>query len=322
MLRVGTALVLIAAFALAQSAGRPSVDEQLASAGPLLERGRTGEYERLLRQLIPKPEEEPAADLGIFSSAGGHDVLWALAGYSYLAANDYANAERLSGERLRAAEARGPTAAGHVPIFLTLLAETYRLQGKYAVAFPLYERLYRLWLDNQLPADFQKASERGYLECLLVRGEGATAEIASVPAVNPDGSAVGPSFHEDMFNTHAVAMEEAGHQVAAVKFESEIDTQSRRPQAANQQDRDLLRARLLSARGQKAAAEAIYRKWSDYWKNASPPPAFDPKEFLQIRTAALIAYGHFLAAQGRPREAQAIHAQLAAAGCKFGTCEQ
>ena len=318
MLRVSTAFVLSAAVALAQ----PSVEEQLASASRLLERGRTGEYERLLRQLIPRPEEEPLSDLGIFSSAGGHDVFWALAGYSYLAANDYVNAERVTGERLRAAEARGPTPAVHVPIFLTLLAETYRLQGKYTAAFPLYERLYRLWLDNQLPADFQKTSERGYLECLMVRGEGATAEAASVPAVNPDGSAVGPSFHEDMFNTHAVAMEEAGHQAAALKFASEIDAQSRRPPAANQQDRDLFRARLLSARGQNAAAEVIYRKWSDFWKNASPPPNFDPKEFLQIRTTAQVAYSHFLASHGRSRDAQTIRTQLAAAGCTFGTCGQ
>jgi hypothetical protein len=69
-------------------------------------------------------------------------------------ANHYADAERVTGERLRALEAKGETAAGHVPIFLLLMAEVQRLQGKHAAAFPLYVRLYQLWLNNKLPADF------------------------------------------------------------------------------------------------------------------------------------------------------------------------
>jgi hypothetical protein len=132
---------------------------------------------------------------------------------------------------------------------------------------------------------------------------------------------VGVSFHEDSFNTYAGAMEEAGQRAGAAQLEAKVDAESRRPPAANQQDRDLLRARLLSARKQDAAAEAIYQKWTGFWKTAPTPGIIDPKESLQIRTAALIAYGHFLSVDGRSREAQAIQAQLNAAGCRLGSCE-
>jgi ATP/maltotriose-dependent transcriptional regulator MalT len=242
-------------------------------------------------------------------------------GHSYLAANDYSDAERVTGERLRAAELKGEAAAGHVPIFLFLMAEVYRLQGKHDAAFPLYVRMYRLWLDNRLPADFQNRAEQGYVECLIVRGDAATAELVAKPPVDTDGSDVGPSFHEDIFNTYAIAMEEAGHQAAAAQLEAKIDAQSRRLPAANQQDRDLARARLMSARKQDAAAEAIYKKWTSYWKTASFPATIDPKESLQIRTVALEGYSHFLSVRRRPREAQAIQSQLTALGCRLGMCD-
>jgi ATP/maltotriose-dependent transcriptional regulator MalT len=298
-----------------------TLDQQLGDVSQLLEAGRTGEAERLLRQLIPKPEEEAVRELGIFSVAEIHDLLWALTGYSYAGAYDYANAERVAGEMLRAVDARGTAAAGHLPIFLTLMAEVYRLQGKHAAAYPLYARLNRLWFNDQLPADFQKPTELGFVECSLVRGDAAAAESISRPPVDPDGSYVGPSFHEHIFNMHVVAMEEAGHKTDAAQFEAKTDAGSRRPPAANQQDRDLLRARLLSARGQDAAAEAIYRKWTGYWKTPDVPGIVDPKESLQIRTVALVGYGHFLSVHGRTREAQAVQSRLAAMGCRFGMCE-
>jgi hypothetical protein len=129
---------------------------------------------------------------------------------------------------------------------------------------------------------FQKRSTLGYVECLIVRGETATAELVARPPVDTDGSAVGPSFHEDIFNTYAVAMEAAGHKPAAVRFEEKIDAESRRPPAAKQQDRDLLRARLMSARKQDAGAEAICQKWTAYWKTANSPAGMDPKEHFKF----------------------------------------
>ena len=321
MVRACIVLALMAATVLAQNLARPSQDEQLANVNQLLERGRTSEAEHVLRQVIPKPEEEPIRDSGIFTQAGLHDILWAMVGYSYLGANDYTDAERVTGERLRAVEVKGQAAAGHLPIFLSLMAEVQRLQGKHADAFPLYVRLYQLWLDNQLPADFQNRSIQGYVECLIVRGETATAELVARPPVDTDGSDVGPTFHEDIFNTYAVAMEAAGRKLAAAQLEEKIDAESRRPPAANQQDRDLLRARLMSARKQDAGAEAIYQKWTAYWKTANLPADMDPKESLQVRTVALTAYGHFLSVRRRSREAQAIRSQLAALGCRFGACE-
>lgn len=318
--RAFVAIIVLAANVAAQNARRPSADEQLMDVGQLLQQGRTSDAERLLRQLIPRPEEESIGDPGIFTPAGVHDILWAMVGQSYLGANDYANAERVAGERLRAAELKGQAAAGHVPIFLLLSADVQRLQGKYDSAFPLYVRLYELWLGNRLPADFQKGSQEGYVECLLVRGDAATAVLVAKPPVDTDGSAVGASFHENIFNTYAVTMEEAGHKGEATQLETKIDAESRRPPSANQQDRDLLRARLMGARTQDTAAEALYQKWTAYWKTASLPAAMDPKESLQIRTVALVAYSHFLSVRRRSRDAQTVQAQLTALGCRFGAC--
>ena len=116
-------------------------------------------------------------------------------------------------------------------------------------------------------------------------------------------------------------MEEAGHKTEAARFEAKTDAESRRPPAANQQDRDLLRARLLSARGQDAAAQAIYQKWTVYWKTSDVLGIINAKESLQIRTVALVGYSHFLSVHGRTREAQAVQSQLAAMGCRFGMCQ-
>src|SRR5579863_9042227 len=99
-MRTLTAIVLLAGNALAQNVATPSLDEQLTNAGQLLKSGRTGEYEHLLRKLIPKPEDEPIQDSSSFSSTNLHYVLWAMAGTAYLGANDYADAERVVGQRL------------------------------------------------------------------------------------------------------------------------------------------------------------------------------------------------------------------------------
>jgi hypothetical protein len=319
MLRALTIVLLLAGPAAAQNATRPSLDEQLADAGRLLEGGRLGDYERLLRRLIPKPEDGPVQATQISSPNGLYSILWAQLASSYLGANDYAAAERVAGERLRAAETASGTAAYPAQLFLSLMAEIYRLQSKHADAFPLYQRL--VLLNERLSADFQLRAELGYAECLMVRGESAAAETVSRPPVDPDGSWVGPSFHEDIFNTHAVAMEEAGHEAEAAELEARIDAQSRRTAPVNRQDRDLLRARLSSARKRDAAAEAIYRKWTAYWKTSNVPGIVDPRESLRIRTAALVGYGHLLSVRGRSREAQAIQSQLTAMGCRFGSCQ-
>ena len=197
--------------------------------------------------------------------------------------NDYANAERVASERLRRGGGSRATRLQYpVQMFLSRSWRKFTgCKGKHAAAFPLYLRL--LSLNDQLSADFQRRTELGYEECLIVRGDVATAELVSRPPVDPDGSAVGPAFHEEIFNAHAVAMEEAGHRAAAAQFEAMIDAKSRRLPAANQQDRDLFRARLMGARKQDAAAEAIYKRWTSYWKTVSMPPNIDPKEFLQVR---------------------------------------
>ena len=320
MLRALMGIALFAAQASAQKAATPPLDEQLTSAGQLLKDGRTSEYERALRRLIPRPEEEPAQDSSIFSATGVHFILWAMAANSYLGANDYADAQRVASERIRALEAGGAAPDSYpLQMFLSLQAEAFRLQGDHASALPLYGRL--LSLNDQLSADFQLRTELGYVECLLVRGDTGTAELLSRPPADADGSVVGPSFHEGVFNAHAIVLDEAGQHAEATRLEAKIDAESRRTAAVNQQERDLLRARLASARKQDAAAEAIYRKWIGFWRSPTIPGIVDPKESLEIRAAALAGYSHFLSVRGRIREAQAIQSRLAALGCRFGMCE-
>src|SRR5579862_6385296 len=137
MVRLCLGMALTFAVAQAQNGAKASLEEELGNLNQLLERGRTAEAERLLRQWIPKPEDEPVQDSGVFSSTSLQDGLWALVGYSYLGANDYSNAERVAGERLHAVEVKGSAAAGHVAVFLTLLVEVDRLESKHAAAYPL-----------------------------------------------------------------------------------------------------------------------------------------------------------------------------------------
>jgi hypothetical protein len=74
--------------------------------GPIV---RTGSHQR---SRIPSPpgdseaREEANQDSGIFTPADVHDILWAMVGYSCLGTNDYTDAERVTGERLRARRIR------------------------------------------------------------------------------------------------------------------------------------------------------------------------------------------------------------------------
>jgi ATP/maltotriose-dependent transcriptional regulator MalT len=302
--------------ARAQGEARRSLEERIKAA---LDSGQTREAERLLNRLLPNPEAEPTETSG-FLRISVYDLWWGTVGYSYLGANDYANAERLSVERLKIVESPADRGAAHLPPFLMLMADVYRLQGKYAAAAPLYQRMYRLWMDDKLPADFINNSQVALAEFLIATGHASEAVHLLLPARNPDGTDAGIAFHEQMYNAYAVALEQAGRRPEAEQLASAIDATSRRKPAANRQDRELFRARLLSARAANTEAEAIYRKWIAYWQSEAAAPSIDPKESLDIRTQALSGFTHFLSKRGRSREAQAAQVRLKAMGCALGLC--
>jgi hypothetical protein len=281
----------------------------------LLDSGRITEAERIVKQTLPNPAMEPAQSG--FLRISVYDFAWALVGYSYLGANDYANAERLGKERLQV-EASADQKSEHLPTFLMLMADVYRLQSKHAAAAPLYQQMYRLWIDDKLSADFTNNTIVSLAECYIALGRQAEAVQILKPAKNPDGSDAGIAFHEQMYDAYAVALESAGRNTEAAQLEAVIDAKSRRPPAANQQDRELFRARLLSAEGSYPKADAIYQKWIKYWESTSAPPSIDANESLEIRTQALSEYTHFLSKRGRSDEAKAARARWKAMGCGLG----
>jgi tetratricopeptide (TPR) repeat protein len=307
------ALILAPWSALAQDS--ISSDEPLAALGELVDSGRITEAERLVKQMLPNPALEPAQSG--FLRISLYDFAWALVGYSYLRANDYANAERLGKERLQV-EASVDEKSEHLPTFLMLMADVYRLQSKHAAAAPLYQRMYRLWIDQKLPAEFQNKTFLALAECYIALGRQDDAVQILKPAKNRDGSDAGIAFQEERYNAYAVALEWAGRKAEAVQLEAVIDAKSRRQPASNQQDRELFRARLLSAEGSYAKADAIYQKWIKYWESRSAPPSIDAKESLEIRTQALAEYTHFLSHRGRFGEAKAARARWKAMGCGLG----
>jgi len=309
------ALILGPWCAVAQNSTESSSNEPLAALGELVDSGRISEAERIVKQTLPNSAMEPAQSG--FLRISVYDFAWALVGYSYLGANDYANAERLGKERLQV-EASADQKSEHLPTFLMLMADVYRLQSKHAAAAPLYQQMYRLWIDDKLPAEFIDNTLVALAECYIALGRQAEAVQILKPAKNPDGSDAGIAFHEEMYNAYAVALESAGRKAEATHLGAVIDAQSRRQPAANQQDRELFRARLLSAEGSYAKADAIYQKWIKYWESSSAPPSIDAKESLEIRTQALAEYTHFLSRRGRSGEAEAARAQWKAMGCGLG----
>jgi len=271
LLTLGAALVRANAAAQTNAPAR-SVENQLQPLHQLILDNRIADAERLVRNVLPVPEAE-GNGTGGFPNVSMYDLAWATIANRYLANDDYASAERVASERLRLARSAPSPEPHRIQLFTLLTANAFLTEGNYGKATPLYQELLRADAQNDLSADFQVKSNIGMPEALMAQGRAAEAERFLKPMVFAEGAdpARPAAFHEDLFNTYAVALMEAGQSAAADRIVAEIGRESSRPPGFGQQDRDLLRARLLRARGSFAEAESIYRKWISYWDDRRPP---------------------------------------------------
>ncbi len=308
VLALGTAVLQTnTAFAQTTSSVR-SFEDQLGSFRQLILDNRLPEAERLVRRLLPTPEAEPTQTGGGLN-VSAYDLAWLMITSRYLSTNDYASAERVASERLKLAESAAPSDPKRIQLFTFLLANTFLTEGKYSMATPLYQRLLRLFARNALSADFQVKSYVGMAEALMALGRAAEAERLLKPNEQGADSTPPAAFHEELFNTYAVALMESGQTAAADRIVAQIGRESSRFPGLDQQDRDLLRARLLRARGSFNEAEAICREWIKYWDDHPPAPGRIPRELAEPRLKPLAQYTHFLTLRRSP-EAEAARARL------------
>jgi tetratricopeptide (TPR) repeat protein len=293
--RVSIALVLLALSAAVFAHGQ--VEDQI---GQLIRDNRIAEAERLVRKMLPTPEAEPK-ETGGGLSISTYNAFWGIIASRYLSSNDYANAERVARERLKLAESEAPVNPYRTQLFTFVLANTFLTEGKYAMAEPLYQRLTSV--DPE--ADFQVKTFVGMAEVLMAQGRAAEAERFLKPIVFAEGAdpARPAAFHEAIFNAYAVALKEAGQSAAADRIVAQIGRETSRSAAIDQQDRDLLRARLLRARGSFDDAEAIYREWMKRWEA-------DPAGSVEARLKPIEEYTHFLTLRHRATDAAAMRVRL------------
>jgi tetratricopeptide (TPR) repeat protein len=293
------------------NASAKSVENQLEPLRQLILDNRLAEAERLVRSVLPTPEAEPK-QTGGFLNVSAYDLVWGMIANRYLANNDYASAERIASERLKLAQSAAGTDPYHIQMFTFLLANTFLTQGNYAQAMPLYQRLVRADVQNDLSADFQVKTSVGMTEVLMAQGRAAQAERFLKPMIFAEGAdpARPAAFHEELFNTYAVALMEAGQSAAADQIVAQIGRESSRPAGLDQQDRDLLRARMLRTRGSFTEAESIYQKWIKHWDDRPPASGSIQRELAEPRLKPLQEYTHFLTLRRRSLEAQAARARL------------
>lgn len=309
-------LALGAAILQANAAGQThpsakSVENQLEPLHQLILDNRLDEAERLVRSVLPTPEAAPK-QTGGFLNLSAYDVVWGMIANRYLTNNDYASAERVASERLKLAQSAAPTDPYRIQLFTFVLANAFLTQGNYAKATPLYQRLISADTQNDLSADFQVKSNTGMTEALMAQGRAAEAVRFLKPMVFAEGAdpARPAAFHEELFNTYAVALMEAGQSAAADQIVAQIGRESSRPAGFDQQDRDLLRARLLRARGLFDEAESIYREWIKHWDDRPPASGSIQRDLAEARLKPLEEYTHFLTLRRRSPEAQAARARL------------
>jgi hypothetical protein len=307
--RVG--ILIVAAFLQNAVFGQASVDEgTLEPLRRLILDNRLADAERLVHKALPTPGSEHKQS-GVFNISA-YDAVWTLIVTCYLNSNDYANAERVAGERLNlAGTAPGPDPK-RIQLFTFLLANSLLTRAAYAMAEQRYETLLRLDARNELSADFQLKSYLGMAEALMAQARAGEAERLLKPMVFAQNAdpARPAAFHEELFNSYAVTLAEAGQKAMADRIIAEVGRESSRPPELDQQDRDLLSARLLRARGSFGDAEAIYRKWIQYWDERPPVAGGLRRDQAEPRLRPLQEYTHFLTLRNRETEARAARDRL------------
>jgi tetratricopeptide (TPR) repeat protein len=236
--------------------------KQFEAVTTLLGQGRPVEAERILDQ-VQLRSNQSKFQLGR-STISAYAFSSTLLINTYLRLNDYSNAERVAKDRVTWAEQQYGGAAMQVGGFLSLLADIERLRGKYKDAEPNYVRalsIHRaLNLANCLVA---KGIYTGLAETYLAMKRPGDAQELLRPAIDTCREKFGEKGmgRSDLLNVYAVALENDEKPEQAATAASEADRVGTPDPRFQQEDRDLLRGRLLAAQRRFDDSVSYCRKW-------------------------------------------------------------
>ena len=273
----------------------------------LLQQDRPAEAEQLLEQAKWRLSEE-RFDLGD-SKIPAYAFYSPLLIGAYMRMNDYVSAERLAKDGVNWSEQRYGAATLQVGSFLEALADVNRLQGNYAEAEPLYAR--SLSIHRLLKLD----------DCLLAEQSYSGLSEANLAMKRPDDAIqlLRPVIEEcsdkspkaGLLNVYAIALEDGKRPEEASKAAAEAERIGFIDPRFQQENRDLLRARLLASQGRFEEAEAFCRKWIATFE--VPDGAGSDRRLV----IPLEQYERILRSAGRNKEAAEIGARLTAIRIKY-----
>ena len=198
--------------------------------------------------------------------------------------------------------------------FLGNLANIERLQGKYNEAELHYVRALSIERSHHL-ADCLVATDfyRGLAETYLGLGRPGDAQELLRPAIDSCREKYGEKGigRSDLLNAYAVALENDEKPEQAATAASEADRVGISDPRFQQEDRDLLRARLLAARGRFDDAVSYCRKWIAIFEVPDGPES-DRRLMLPLRECERL-----LRSAGRTAEAAQTRSRLDAIRTKY-----
>jgi tetratricopeptide (TPR) repeat protein len=222
---------------------------------------------------------------------------------AYLRVHDYANAERVAADRVTWTEGEYGESSLPVTGWLNRLAEINLLQGKYQEAEPVYLR--SLSMHRSLKLDsclMTRDLYTGLAEIYLALKRPVDAEQLLRSAI--DTCPKKDSSRADLLNAYAITLEDNGRLEEAAKAALEADRVDTLDPRFKQEQRDLLRARLLASQGRFDEAVSLCRKWIAIFEVPESPES-DRRLMLP-----LTEYERILRAAGRLSEAAEAGARL------------
>lgn len=287
--------------------------KQFAAVTTLLQQGKPAEAEHILDH-VQLRSNQSKFKLGN-STLSTYAVSSTLLISTYMGLNDYADAERVAKDRVVWSEQQYGPKALQVAGFLSLLAEIERLQTNYKAAEPLYVRSLSIHRSLNL-ADclVAKSVYSGLAETYLALNRPREAEELLSPAIDACREKFGDKGmgRADLFDAYAVALENDNKTAEAAKAASEADRVSMLVPRVEEENRDLLRGRLLAAQGRFDESLAPCHKWIGILEVPNGPES-DRRLMLPLGECQRL-----LQLAGRGTEAAEVGARLKGIKAKYG----
>jgi tetratricopeptide (TPR) repeat protein len=266
----------------------------------LLQKGRPAEVEQLLDKADWRSSNE-IFEVGD-SSTSAYAFYSPLLLDAYIRMNDYADAERLAKDGVNWSEERYGADTLEVATFVEALANLNRLESKYDEAEPLYARSLSIRRIRKFDGcSLAHESYAGLAEAYLAMKRPDDAIQLLRPIIE---KCKDKPVRADLLNVYSIALEDLGRPDDASNAEQEAERIGFISPRFQQEDRDLLRARLLAVQGHFEEAGALCQKWIAIFEVPNGP---QPDRLV----IPLEQYARILRVAGREKEAEQIDARLA-----------